>query len=81
MANDTAEFGHYMVGVFDVLGQSRKLREQTGVPLREDQAERQRVVENLKKTVGVVIGYRRLFKTFFEAAGQHTGRADSLPPP
>ena len=33
MTNDTAEFGHYMIGVFDVLGQSRKLREQTGVPL------------------------------------------------
>ena len=44
MTNDTAEFGHYMIGVFDVLGQSRKLREQTGVPLSDDQAELQRLI-------------------------------------
>ena len=81
MTSDTAEFGHYMIGVFDVLGQSRKLREQTGVPLRDDQAEVQRLIANLKATVGVVIAYRQMFRTFFEAAGQPSGRADSLPEP
>ena len=82
MANDDkATFGHYMIGVFDVLGQSRKLREQTGLPLNDDHAERRRIVENLKDTAGVVIGFRHLFKTFFEAAAQHTGRADALPAP
>ena len=64
-----------------MLGQSRKLRKQTGVPVDEDHAERRRVVENLKATAGVVIMYRRLFKTFFLAAAKHTGRADLLPPP
>ena len=82
MANDDkATLGHYMIGVFDVLGQSRKLREQTGLPLNDDHAERRRIVENLKDTAGVVIGFRHLFKRFFEAAAQHTGRADALPAP
>ena len=79
--DEEATFGHYMIGVFDVLGQSRKLREQTGVPLGDDQAEVQRLVANLKETAGVVIAFRKLFRTFFEAAAQPTGRADSLPEP
>ena len=81
MTNDTAEFGHFMIGVFDVLGQSRKLREQTGVPLSNDQAEVQRLIANLKETAGVVIAFRQMFRKFFEAAAQPTGRADSLPEP
>ena len=78
---DQATFGYYMIGVFDVLGQSRKLREQTGLPLTDDPAERQRVVDNLKETAGVVIGFRGLFAKFFEGATGHTGRADLLPAP
>ena len=50
--DDKATFGYYMVGVFDVLGQSRKLREQTGLPLADDPAELQRVLALL--TVGNV---------------------------
>ena len=42
--DDKATFGYYMVGVFDVLGQSRKLREQTGLPLADDPAELQRLI-------------------------------------
>ena len=79
--DDQATFGYYMIGVFDVLGQSRKLREQTGLPLNDDPAERQRVVDNLKDTAGVVVGFRGLFTKFFEGAAGHTGRADSLPAP
>ena len=79
--DEEATFGYYMMGVFDVLGQSRKLREQAGVPLRDDPAERRRVVANLKDTAGVVIGFRRLFRTFFETSAQSSGRADSLPEP
>ena len=79
--DDEATFGRYMIGVFDVLGQSRKLREQAGMPLGDDPAERQRVVANLKDTAGVVIGFRRLFRKFFEAAAQSTERAYSLPEP
>ena len=33
---DDATYCHYMIGVFDVLGQSRRLDEQTGLPLRDD---------------------------------------------
>ena len=70
--NDESTFGYYMIRVFDVLGQSRKLREHTGVPLDDDPAERQRIVNNLKDTAGVVLGFRCRFKTFFDAAAQHT---------
>ena len=79
--DDEATFGHYMIGVFDVLGQSRKLQEQAIMPLADDPAERQRVVANLKDTAGVVIGFRGLFRKFFEGAAQSTGRAYSLPEP
>ena len=68
-----------MIGVFDVLGQSRKLREQTRVPLNDDPGELQCLVDNLKDTAGVVLGFRRLFRTNFRAAAQHTDRAASLP--
>lgn len=79
--DEEATFGHYMIGVFDVLGQSRKLQEQTGVPLSDDPVERQRLVANLKDTAGVVVGFRRLFRRFFETAARSTGRAESLPEP
>ena len=79
--DEEATFGHYMIGVFDVLGQSRKLRAQTGMPLGDDQVERQRIVANLKDTAGVVIGFRGLFRNFFEAAAEPTGLADSLAGP
>lgn len=78
---DESTFGHYMIGVFDVLGQSQKLREQTAVPLRDDPVERRRVVANLKDTVGVVRGFRRMFSSYFETAAQSASRADSLPEP
>ena len=82
MANDGgATYGYYMVGVFDVLGQSGKLREQASLPLVDDEAERRRIVQNLKGTAGVVIGFRQLFKTFFAGATQHSGRANLLPAP
>ena len=31
--DDEATFGYYMIGVFDVLGQSRKLRKKIEIPL------------------------------------------------
>ena len=66
-----ATFGHYMVGVFDICGQSRKLRQEAGIPLSDDGVELQRIIANLKDTAGVVIGFRRLFRGFFGAAS-HT---------
>ena len=63
------------------VGQSKKLREHTGALLNDNHVERQHIVDNIKSTAGVVNGFRNLFKTFFEAATQHTGRADFLPSP
>jgi len=74
-------FGHYMIGGFDVLGQSRKVREQGGMPRRDDPVGRRRVIANLKDTAGVVLQFRRMFEMFFERATQSTGGADSLPEP
>lgn len=51
------------------------------MPLGDDQAEVQRLIANLKETAGVVIAFRQMFRRFFEAAAQPTGRADSLPEP
>ncbi len=79
--DEEATFGHYMIGVFDVLGQSRKLQAQTEVPPGNDEVEQERLIANLKDTAGVVIGFRRLFRKFFEGATQPTGLADSLPEP
>ena len=64
--DDKATFGDYLVGVFDVLGQSSKLREQTRSTSIEDPAERQRILANLKDTAGVVLGFRKLFANFFD---------------
>ena len=50
-------FGHYMVGVFDVLGQSTKLHKQGRLSLN-DSGQQQHVIDNLKSTAGVVISYR-----------------------
>lgn len=79
--DEEATFGHYMIGVFDALGQSRKLQAQTEVPLGNDEVERERLITNLKDTAGVVIGFRKLFRKFFEGATQSTGLADYLPEP
>ena len=79
--DEEATFGHYVIGVFDVLGQSRKLQAQTEVPLSNDEVEQERLVANLKDTAGVVIGFRKLFRKFFEGATQPTGLADLLPEP
>ena len=71
--DDKATFGYYLVGVFDVLGQSKKLREPTRSPSIEDPAEQQRILANLKDTAGVVLGFRKLFANFFDGV-------DNAPP-
>ena len=58
-------FGYYVVGVFDILGQSRKLLQPVSLPARTDD-ERRRVVDNLRGTVDVVRGFRRLFRQQFD---------------
>lgn len=80
--NRKMTYGYYLVGVFDVLGQSKKLEMQTELLLQAAPTERrQRVVANLRSTVGAVIRARQLFKTFFAGARKQSGRAKFLPEP
>jgi hypothetical protein len=70
---------HHLVGFFDVLGQSNKLRELKVLPRNEE--ERARTVHLLKQTAGAVIGIRRMFKDYFDAAGAPTAFSRQLPDP
>ena len=74
-------FGYYVVGVSDILGQSRKLLQPVSLPARTDD-ERRRVVDNLRETVGVVSVFRELFQQQFEtfAKGAAAERAASQLP-
>ena len=74
MANENtlSTFGPYMVGYFDVLGQSNKLLELPGNPKN-----REEVIPFLKQTAGVVIGVRDNFELFYAAESE---LSKSLPP-
>ena len=68
----------YLIGFFDVVGQSTKLRQLKQVPTTD--TETQQTIALLKQTVGVVLGVRRMFDDFFQAASQPTSYLKSLPP-
>ena len=70
---------HHLVGFFDVLGQSSRLRQLTGLP--ESEAQRLELIRVLKDTVGVVLGVRRMFKDFFGAFEGPTEFAKALSAP
>lgn len=55
-------FGDYLIGYFDVLGQSNRLLEFSKAP-----PEREDAIQHLKQTVGVILGVRRCFEQYFEA--------------
>jgi hypothetical protein len=76
---NSAVFCHHLVGFFDVLGQSSRLRQLTKLP--ETDAERAEVIRLLKNTAGVVLGVRRMFRDFFQSAGTSTPFVGSLPAP
>ena len=62
--SELSAFGHYMIGYFDVLGQSNKLLE---LPRKlELHRNRDDVIQYLKQTAGVVLGVRDSFELFFE---------------
>ena len=63
--NTPSKFGHYMVGCFDVLGQSNKLLEMPRNP-----KDREEVVPYLKQTAGVALGIRDNFEMFFTAESE-----------
>ena len=62
-------FGHYAIGVFDLLGQSEKLLSPLTLPAQTD-AETQQVLDNLKDTAGAVLRFRNTFREQFDALAQ-----------
>ncbi len=63
---DGLEVGCYVIGVFDILGQSRQLLRLTDFPPGTDE-EDLRVARNLKEAVDAVRLFRRLFQDGFRA--------------
>ena len=63
--NTPSKFGRYMVGCFDVLGQSNKLLEMPRNP-----KSREEVAPYLKQTADVVLGIRNNFEMFFTAESE-----------
>ena len=61
-------FGHYVIGVFDILGQSRKLLQPIHFP--PGSSERQQIVDNLRDTAGAVLRLRELFEQQFDALAE-----------
>ena len=59
----------YVIGVLDILGQSRRLRECVNFP-PVTEADAQRVERNLRETVGTVDRFRQLFQLQFETRQQ-----------
>ena len=57
-------FGDYIIGYFDVLGQSNRLLELPRNPERED------VMRHLRQTAGVILGIRECFEQYFTAEAE-----------
>lgn len=56
-------FGHYALAFVDVLNQKDKLREISALPKSDEQ--RERFIEQLRETFGVINEYRSMFSKFF----------------
>lgn len=59
-------YGYYLVAVFDLLGQSRRLGDQVEIPLEDEPTEVTEAIKRLSETAGAVLGFRKLFQDFFE---------------
>jgi hypothetical protein len=68
---------YHLVGFFDVLGQSSRLRHLTRLPQTDE--ERAATLRLLKDTAGTVIGLRRMFRDLFIALESPTAFVRSLP--
>ena len=66
---DELDVGCYVIGVFDILGQSRQLLRLTDFPPGTDE-EDLRVARNLKEAVDAVRLFRRLFQDHFHERGK-----------
>jgi hypothetical protein len=71
--------GYYLVGFFDILGQSTALRGLKHLPRTEEEAAT--ALQLLKRTAGTVRALRRMFLEIFETVGAPTEFALSLPMP
>ena len=69
--NQLGAFGYYMIGYFDVLGQSNKLLDLPTNPEPKD------VVEHLRQTAAAVLKVRERFDGFFDGKSHFSS---SLPP-
>jgi hypothetical protein len=70
-------FQNYLVVFLDHLGQRENLRKITEIPTNE--IEKQKFIENLKKSVGKVLGTRDLFKDYVEAARSYEPDLNRVP--
>ena len=64
MSNAEGRYGYFIVGYFDLLGQSRKLRDLPKAPT--DARERKRTIDRLIDRAEEVRAVRRLFRDFFD---------------
>lgn len=70
-----AVLGYHLVGFFDVLGQSQRLRQLTQMPANE--AERDEVIAILRNTVGTILTIREMFLNFFDSANESTTSSET----
>lgn len=63
---DRRRFGHYVIGVFDILGQSRKLLQPIEF-LPKGKDELRRLAENTTEAAAAVRRFRQLFQTQFDS--------------
>lgn len=75
-AGEEHVLGFHLVGFFDLLGQSSRLRHLTRLP--ETQAEKEATIKLLKQTAGTVIAVREMFRDFFVAMEEPTSFGRSL---
>ena len=68
-------FGYYIIGYFDILGQSTKLAEMERLSFRHHE----QAVRALNDTLGVVLEVRKLFESFFLYMNRQTAFSASLP--
>ena len=69
-------FGYYIIGYFDMLGQSTKLAEMERL---SSFRHHEQAVRALNDTLGVVLEVRKLFESFFSYMDEQTAFSASLP--
>ena len=68
-------FGHYVVGVVDILGQSQAMEKMDFVPSSEE--DMARYIEVVKHSLGIVLRTRDQFKRFYKKFLEHSSDAST----